>query len=98
MNYLVYRYLLESGFTHAAFALGNESYVDGRKLTDGQREVPPGALISFVQKGLQYCELEANLNEVREVMTRARDAGGGRNGARGRRGRATRRRARARKC
>ena len=82
MNYLVYRYLLESGFTHAAFALGNESYVDGRKLTDGQREVPPGALISFVQKGLQYCELEANLNEVREVMTRARDAGGGRNGAR----------------
>ena len=82
MNYLVYRYLLESGFTHAAFALGNESYVDGRKLTDGQREVPPGALISFVQKGLQYCELEANLNEVREVMTRARDAGDGRNGAR----------------
>ena len=83
MNYLVYRYLLESGFTHAAFALGNESYVDGRKLTDGQREVPPGALISFVQKGLQYCELEANLNEVREAMERARDAGGGRNGARG---------------
>lgn len=28
-------------------------------------EVPPGALISFVQKGLQYLELEANLNNVR---------------------------------
>jgi transducin (beta)-like 1 len=69
MNYLVYRYLLESGFTHAAFALGNESYVDGRKLTDGAKEVPPGALISFVQKGLQYCELEANLNEVRDMVT-----------------------------
>ena len=27
-------------------------------------DVPPGALISFLQKGLQYLELEANLNEV----------------------------------
>jgi hypothetical protein len=29
--------------------------------------VPPGALISFVQKGLQYLELEANLNEEGDV-------------------------------
>ena len=29
MNYLVYRYLLESGFTHSAFAFGHESRVDG---------------------------------------------------------------------
>ena len=28
-------------------------------------DVPPGALISFVQKGLQYLELEANLTDVR---------------------------------
>ena len=28
-------------------------------------ELPPGALVSFIQKGLQYLELEANLNEVR---------------------------------
>ena len=28
-------------------------------------EVPPGALISFIQKGLMYLELEANLNNVR---------------------------------
>lgn len=29
-------------------------------------DVPPGALVSFVQKGLQYLEMEANLaNEVR---------------------------------
>ena len=27
--------------------------------------VPTGALISFVQKGLQYLEMEANLNDVR---------------------------------
>ena len=30
-------------------------------------DVPPGALISFVQKGLQYLELEANIAaEVRQ--------------------------------
>ncbi len=28
-------------------------------------DVPPGALISFIQKGLQYLELEANLTDVR---------------------------------
>lgn len=66
MNYLVYRYLLESGFTHAAFALGHESRVDGARVADGDGKIPPGALIAFVQKGLQYCELEANLNEVRD--------------------------------
>jgi len=60
MNYLVYRYLLESGFTHAAFALGTEA-----RPGKPEREIPPGALISFVQKGLQYLELEANLNDVR---------------------------------
>jgi transducin (beta)-like 1 len=30
---------------------------------DGSK-VPPGALVSFVQKGLQYVEIEAHLNEV----------------------------------
>lgn len=65
MNYLVYRYLLENGFTHAAFALGHESRVDGAKVAEGDEKIPPGALIAFTQKGLQYCEIEANLNDVR---------------------------------
>tara|TARA_B100001540_G_scaffold317690_1_gene352179 strand:+ start:4580 stop:4972 length:393 start_codon:yes stop_codon:yes gene_type:complete len=67
MNYLVYRYLLESGFTHSAFAFGHESRVDGGGQKREATAIPPGALISFVQKGLQYCELEANLNEVSDV-------------------------------
>lgn len=33
-------------------------------------DVPPGALVSFVQKGLQYLELEANLTEVCERRCR----------------------------
>ena len=60
VNFLVYRYLLESGFGHAAFAFGNESDV-GRVDVRG-KDVPVGALVSFIQKGFQLVELEANLN------------------------------------
>ena len=88
MNYLVYRYLLESGFTHAAFALGHESRVDGARVADGDGNIPPGALISFVQKGLQYCELEANLNEVRDVRLYFASTVASRGRAGGERGRA----------
>jgi hypothetical protein len=34
-------------------------------------DVPPGALISFIQKGLQYLELEANLTDVRALACAA---------------------------
>jgi transducin (beta)-like 1 len=54
-----------SGFLHSAFAFGYESFV--HKTNINGNTVPPGALISFIQKGLQYLELEANLNEVRVV-------------------------------
>ena len=64
VNYLVYRYLQESGFTHSAYTFGYESFVSKTSIARGV-ELPPGALISFIQKGLQYLELEANLNEVR---------------------------------
>ncbi|KAJ7966560.1 F-box-like/WD repeat-containing protein [Quillaja saponaria] len=59
LNFLVFRYLHESGFTHSAFALGYEAGIDKSSI-DGNL-VPPGALVKFVQKGIQYLELEANL-------------------------------------
>eukprot|EP01052_Picozoa_sp_SAG31_P010703 SAG31_NODE_594_length_13670_cov_2.624642_5_plen_497_part_00 len=59
INYLVYRYLQESGFVHSAFSFGYESYVN--KLNINGAEIPPGALVSFLQKGLQYCEIESQL-------------------------------------
>nr|VDD28678.1 unnamed protein product [Brassica oleracea] len=59
MNFLVFRYLQESGFTHAAFTLGYEAGINKSNI-DGNM-VPPGALVKFVQKGLQYMEMEANL-------------------------------------
>uniref|UniRef100_A0A7N0SYU1 Uncharacterized protein n=1 Tax=Kalanchoe fedtschenkoi TaxID=63787 RepID=A0A7N0SYU1_KALFE len=59
MNYLIFRYLQESGFTHSAFTLGYEAGINKCSI-DGSM-VPPGALITFVQRGLQYLEMEANL-------------------------------------
>lgn len=55
-----------AGFRHSAFTFGYESHVK----KNGE-DMPPGALVSFVQKGLQYMELEANLNEVRTLFVRA---------------------------
>lgn len=51
------------GFTHSAFALGYEAGICKSPI-DGNL-VPPGALVKFVQKGIQYLELEANLSSVR---------------------------------
>ncbi|KAK2967649.1 hypothetical protein RJ640_030520, partial [Escallonia rubra] len=49
-----------AGFTHSAFALGYEAGIN-KCPVDGNL-VPPGALVTFVQKGLQYLEMEANLS------------------------------------
>ncbi|BAU00256.1 WD40 repeat-containing protein [Vigna angularis] len=60
LNYIVFRYLNESGFIHTAFSFGNEAGISKSSI-DGTL-VPIGALIRLVQKGLQYLEMEANLN------------------------------------
>ncbi|XAR51325.1 hypothetical protein NMG60_11005925 [Bertholletia excelsa] len=65
LNFLVFRYLQESGFTHSAFALGYEAGIN--KCTIDGNLVPPAALITFVQKGLQYMEMEANLASQSET-------------------------------
>ena len=49
------------GFTHSAFVFGCESTVD-KSAIEG-KDVPIGALVSFIQKGFQLMELEANLND-----------------------------------
>ncbi|XP_062021709.1 WD40 repeat-containing protein HOS15-like isoform X2 [Rosa rugosa] len=59
LNYLVFRYLHESGYTHSAYAFGFEAGIN-KSTVDGNL-VPPGALVTFLQKGLQFLELEADL-------------------------------------
>lgn len=61
VNFLIYRYLLEAGFTHSAFVFGCESTVS--KVNIDGKDVPIGALVSFIQKGFQFMELEANLTD-----------------------------------
>lgn len=56
-----------AGFTHSAFAFGYEASISKCPI-DGSL-VPPGALITFVQKGLQYIEMEANLSNVSICLT-----------------------------
>jgi hypothetical protein len=51
-----------SGFSHSAFTFAYESLVI--KSSVAQTEIPPGALITFLQKGLEYVAIEEHINEV----------------------------------
>ena len=54
---------LPTGFQHSAFTFGVESHIDQSNINGSV--VPPGALVSIIQKGVQYVEAEVTLNEVR---------------------------------
>jgi hypothetical protein len=51
---------LTIGFRHTAFTFGHESQILKSSITGS--EVPPGALISFLQKGIQYLQTEAKIH------------------------------------
>lgn len=51
------------GFSHSAFTFGIESHISQSNINGAL--VPPAALISIIQKGLQYVEAEVSINEVR---------------------------------
>ncbi|RWS30823.1 F-box-like/WD repeat-containing protein TBL1XR1 isoform X2 [Leptotrombidium deliense] len=61
VNYLVYRYLQESGFTHSAYTFGIESHIVSSNINGSL--VPPAALLNIIQKGLQYTEAEISIGE-----------------------------------
>jgi len=58
-----------AGFAHAAFSLAHESHVHNANIDPSQ--VPSGALVTFIQKGMQYMELEANV-EVQGIVWKGR--------------------------
>lgn len=62
VNFFIFACLSLLGFTHAAFNLGFEAGIN--KSNIDANEVQPAALVKFVLKGLQYLEMEANLNNV----------------------------------
>lgn len=61
VNFLVYRYLQESGFTHSAYTFGYESHIAQTNINGAT--IPPAALLSIIQKGLQYTEAEISVGE-----------------------------------
>ncbi len=56
------RSLCAAGFSHSAFTFGIESHISQSNINGTL--VPPAALISVLQKGLQYVEAEISINEV----------------------------------
>ena len=56
-------YLIITGFSHSAFVFAYESLVS--KSTISQSIIPPGALVTFLQKGLEYVGIEEHIGEVR---------------------------------
>ncbi|KAG9509540.1 F-box-like/WD repeat-containing protein TBL1XR1, partial [Fragariocoptes setiger] len=61
VNFLVYRYLQESGFTHSAYTFGVESHIAQSNINGST--IPPAALLNIIQKGLQYTEAEISVGE-----------------------------------
>jgi WD40 repeat protein len=53
----------ESGFIHSAFSFAHESMLGRTGLRAADKTLPPGALITFLQKGLQYVGIEESLQE-----------------------------------
>lgn len=81
VNYLIWRYLQESGktstilffiikkigFEHTTFTFQHESSAHLAD-TSWAREVSAGALINVLQKGLQYMEVEAHVDKVNNLL------------------------------
>lgn len=47
------------GYVHSAFVFGYESHVNKSKIDGSQ--IPPGALLSFMQRGVNFVEIEESL-------------------------------------
>lgn len=62
-HWMTVNVVLFSGFSHSAFTFGIESHISQSNINGTL--VPPAALISILQKGLQYVEAEISINEVR---------------------------------
>ncbi|KAF7254380.1 F-box-like/WD repeat-containing protein TBL1X [Varanus komodoensis] len=61
LDFISWLPLLLSGFSHSAFTFGIESHISQSNINGTL--VPPAALISILQKGLQYVEAEISINE-----------------------------------
>ncbi|KAH8554684.1 WD40-repeat-containing domain protein [Umbelopsis sp. PMI_123] len=61
INYLVFRYLQESGFRYSSYTFQHESQIHKSEYRNAN--VQPGALVDVLHKGLQYIDIETHLDE-----------------------------------
>ncbi|KAI8894868.1 WD40-repeat-containing domain protein [Globomyces pollinis-pini] len=61
INYLIYRYLVESGFNHTSFAFQYETAI--HTLDIKGKNLKPGKLIQLLQKGLLFSQVESHIND-----------------------------------
>lgn len=62
MSAVLYIIYIVIGFQHSAYTFSQESHVVHTSINGSM--VPPGALITVIQKGLQYVEAEVSIAEV----------------------------------
>lgn len=64
LNYLVYRYLLESGFQHSSFSFLHEARLSDESLDQYRSlNVEPGKLVSLIHKALQLLHVEIHMDD-----------------------------------
>lgn len=65
ITFLILRYFQESGFEHSLFTYMNEVQVDSSQIKGFQ--VPQGALITLLEKGLLYTQLERKMSTAKNI-------------------------------
>ncbi|GFE53130.1 WD G-beta repeat containing protein, putative [Babesia ovis] len=65
INLLVYRYLIENGYSHTAFAFNKEAEIGRNPYYNNHADkIPPNALVSFMQKAMIYIYLEYHTDDL----------------------------------
>ncbi|GBE59121.1 WD G-beta repeat containing protein [Babesia ovata] len=65
INLLVYRYLIENGYSHTAFAFSKEAEIHRNPYYNNHADkLPPNALVSFMQKAMIYIYLEYHTDDL----------------------------------
>ncbi|ORZ39656.1 WD40-repeat-containing domain protein [Catenaria anguillulae PL171] len=63
VNYLIYRYLIESGFRHSTFAFEHESQIIQKADDFRALDIRPGMLITLLHKALQLMQVELHMED-----------------------------------
>ncbi|CAI5760550.1 unnamed protein product [Candida verbasci] len=67
VNYIIYRYLQESGYDLSAYALDQQSQCSKYGNEDIRNKIKPGCLISLIQKGILYTIAESEVKSEQSL-------------------------------